>query len=80
MFIAADLEKVEVKHQNLQTEAVEVKDQQVQTETIITQEKGVLPLRLDQLLSCLFYVHNSEMHEKLQPEVFGECYKEGNEQ
>ena len=42
MFTAAGSNKVEVKHQNLQTEAVEVKDQQVQTE--IAQETGMLPL------------------------------------
>ena len=48
MFTAAGLEKVEVKHQNLQKEAVEIKHQQIQTETIIAQETGVLPLRLDQ--------------------------------
>ena len=34
-------DKMEVKHQNIQTKTVEIKDQQVQTEAI-TQEQGTL--------------------------------------
>ena len=40
IFHPAHADKVEVKHQNVQTKTVEIKDQQVQTEAI-AQEQGI---------------------------------------
>ena len=66
--IAADIDKVEVKHQNVQTKSPEMKDQNTWTEIVkdeemqaenTAQQQGILTV------SVVVWVHNtfSSMHE-----------------
>ena len=72
--IAADIDKVEVKHQNVQTKSLEMKDQNTQTKIVqikdqqvqaesITQQQGIKTAAI-----AVLVVHNtfSNMHEYMK--------------